>query len=108
MGESQDLAFVWALEALLHPSPVGPLADAGEMLAHVQRLADREVERAPVLFHLWLRWTAEGNLRADPLEWLLLTLLERHSVRVAADLGTVMRRVSPSEVRLLHGHFGAD
>ncbi|SMB78330.1 hypothetical protein [Deinococcus hopiensis] len=103
-----DLAFVHALEILIHPAPVGPLADVEEMMAHVQRLADQEVERVPVLFHLWLRWRSEGNVRAEPLEWLLATLLERHPDRAGRALSSVMHRVSPFEAGLLREYFGAD
>ncbi|MEF2277898.1 hypothetical protein V3W47_06265 [Deinococcus sp. YIM 134068] len=101
------LAFVWDLSALLHPAPVGPFEDVGEMVALVERLADTHVGNAAALFHLWLRW-GEGGVLAGPLEWVLLNVLLRHPREGEGALAAVRRRVTPLQAQRLWETFGED
>lgn len=64
-------AFVNELECLLHPAPVGPCWDYDEMLAHAEALAAATPHLRPALLALCALWQAEGNFRAEPLEWVL-------------------------------------
>ncbi|WP_216317827.1 hypothetical protein [Deinococcus aestuarii] len=107
-GYRAALEFVWALETLAHFTPFSPFESAEEMAAFCERLADTHVGNAAALFHLWLRWEAEGNWRADPLEWLLINLLLRHPGEGEAALSAVRRQVTPPEAGRLRRHFGED
>lgn len=102
------LAFVRALEALLHPAPVGPFEDVDEMVAHSERLADKHAGNAITLFHLWLRWQSEGNAPTGPLEWVLIHAPLRHPGAGEGALTAVARRVAAPQARRLWETFGED
>ncbi|BDP41366.1 hypothetical protein DAETH_13350 [Deinococcus aetherius] len=102
------LEFVWALETLAHFIPFSPFGSVEEMAAFCERLADAHAGNAAALFHLWLRWVAEGNWRSEPLAWLLVNLLLRHPIEGEAALSTVCHGVSRMGAERLRRQFGED